>query len=72
MKSKSIKLPDSFINFLVSRPETGMGYQIVKVFLKSGEVLHQQKVLNSELLMLDDNENINIIDIDKIELEILK
>jgi hypothetical protein len=70
MQSKSIKLPESLITFQVSCPETGMGYQIVKVFLKSGKVLHKHKVLNSELLMLDDNENINIIDIDKIELEI--
>jgi len=31
--------------------------------------LHQHKVLNSELLMLEENENITIKDIDKIELE---
>jgi hypothetical protein len=46
-----------------------MGYQIVKVILKSGKVLHQHKVLNSELLMLEENENITVKDIDKIELE---
>ena len=46
-----------------------MGYQIVKVILKSGRILVQHKVLNSELLILDENENIVIKDIDRIELE---
>ena len=58
MESKSLKLPDNFIEILVNLPESGMGYQIVKVILKSGIVLHQHKVLNSELLMLEENENI--------------
>jgi len=46
-----------------------MGYQIVKVILKSGKILNQHKVINSELLMLEENENIAVKDIDKIELE---
>jgi len=46
-----------------------MGYQIVKVILKSGKILHEHKVLNSELLVLEENENISVKDIDKIELE---
>lgn len=46
-----------------------MGYQIVKVILKSGKILYQHKVLNSELLMLEENENITVKDIDNIELE---
>ena len=70
MKTKTVKLSDNFINILISLPENGMGYQIVKVFLKSGRVLHHHKVLNSELLMLDENERIAPKDIDKIELEI--
>jgi len=69
MQTRTLKLSDSFINFLVNLPESGMGYQIVKVILKSGKVLRQHKVLNSELLMLEENENITIKDIDKIELE---
>lgn len=69
MQTQTLKLPDSFINILVNLPENGMGYQIVKVILKSGKVLHQHKVLNSELLMLEENENITVKDIDKIELE---
>lgn len=69
MHTKTLKLPDSFINILVNLPENGMGYQIVKVILRSGKILHRQKVLNSELLMLEENESINIKDISKIELE---
>ena len=69
MQTQTLKLPDNFINILVNLPETGMGYQIVKVILRSGKILHQHKVLNSEFLMLEDNENIAVNDIDKIELE---
>ena len=69
MHTSTLKLPDSFINKLINLPENGMGYQIVKVILKSGKVLHQHRVFNSELLMLEENENITEKDIDKIELE---
>ncbi len=72
MQTRTLKLSDNFINILVNLPENGMGYQIVKVILKSGRILVQHKVLNSELLILDENENIVIKDIDKIELEIKK
>jgi len=66
---RTLKLTGSLINILVNLPESGMGYQIVRVILKSGKILHQHKVLNSELLMLENNENITIKDIDKIEPE---
>ena len=69
MQTRTLKLPDNFIDILVNLPETGMGYQIVKVILRSGEILRQHKVLNSEFLMLEENENIAVKDIDKIELE---
>ena len=46
-----------------------MGYLIVKVILTDGKILHQHKILNSELLMLEENESINVKDISKIELE---
>ena len=69
MQTRTLKLTDSFINILVNLPENGMGYQIVKVILKSGKILRQHKVLNSEYLMLEENENITIIDIEKIELD---
>ena len=69
MQPRTLKLTDSFINILVNLPENGMGYQIVKVILKSGKILRQQKVLNSEYLMMEENENITIKDIEKIELD---
>jgi hypothetical protein len=69
MTNRTIKLPDTFIKILVKLPENGMGYQIVKVILKSGKILYQHKVINSELLMLEENENITSKDIDRIELE---
>ena len=69
METRTLKLTDSFINILVNLPENGMGYQIVKVILKSGKILRQQKVLNSEYLMMEENENITIKDIEKIELD---
>jgi hypothetical protein len=69
METRTLKLSDSFINVLVNLPENGMGYQIVKVILKSGKILHQHKVVNSSLLMLEENENITEKEIEKIELE---
>ena len=69
MQTRTLKLSDSFINILVNLPENGMGYQIVKVILKSGKILHQHKIINSSLLMLEENENIIEKDIEKIELE---
>ena len=69
MQTQTLKLPESFINLLVNLPESGMGYQIVKVILKSGKILHRHKVLNSEFLLMDETENIKANDIEKIELE---
>ena len=69
MKTKTIKLPESFVNKLVNLPESGMGYQVVKIILRSGRVLHQQKIINSEYLMLDENQDLLVNDIKTIDLE---
>ncbi len=69
MSTRTLKLSNSFINNLANLPENGMGYQIVNVILKSGKILHRHKVLNSEFLMLEENENIALKDIDQIELD---
>jgi len=69
MQTRTLKLSNSFIDKLVNLPETGMGYQTVKVILKNGKVLHQHKVLNAELLMLEENEHITEKDIEMIEIE---
>lgn len=72
MQNQTLKLPESFIKILVNLPESGMGYQMVKVILKSGKILHKHKVLNSELLIIEPTENIEASDIEKIELESVK
>ena len=69
MQTHTLKLSDSYVNMLISLPESGMGYQIVKVILRSGKILRKHKVLNSSLLILEENENITDKDIEKIELE---
>ena len=71
MKAKSIKLPESFVNKLINLPESGMGYQVVKIILRSGKVLHSQKVINSEYLMLEGNQDFLVNDIKNIDLESL-
>jgi hypothetical protein len=57
------------VNYLINLPESGMGYQLVKVFLKDGKVLRQHKVLNSSILLLEENEKINLSQISKLEPE---
>jgi hypothetical protein len=69
MQNNTIKLPESFVNKLVNLPENGMGYQVVKIILRSGRVLRRQKVINSEYLMLEENQDLLVNDIITIDLE---
>ena len=69
MLTHQIELPEKFVNRLVSLPENGMGYQLVKVFLTTGNVLHNLKVINSCILIVGQNIKLNKSDIEKIELE---
>ena len=69
MITQKIELPKKLSDYLLKLPENGMGYQIVKVILKSGKVLRKLKVLNSSVLVLDKATDINSNDIEKIELE---
>jgi len=69
MQTQKIILPEKFVNLLVNLPENGMGYQLVKIFLKDGKVLHKHKVINSSVLILDEKENITLSQISKLELE---
>lgn len=66
---KTLPLPNKFIKSLVTLPETGMGYQLVKVFLRNGKILRQHKVLNSSILILEGGEVISENEIEKIEPE---
>ena len=68
MKSK-FKIPEKFVPQLVKLPESGMGYQLVKVFLSNGKILRKRKVLNSSILVLEHDENITSSEIEKIEIE---
>ncbi len=50
-------------------PETGMGYQLVKVILKNGKILNNYKVLNSSLLLLEKDETLTKDDIAIVEVK---
>lgn len=65
----TIQLPNKWTNFLSNLPESGMGYQIVSVFLKDGKILKKHKVLNASILLLDPQEKISQNEIIRIELE---
>lgn len=65
----TIQLPNRWTSLLANLPETGMGYQLVKVILKNGNVLNNYKVLNSSLLLLEKDENLTKEDIAVVEIE---
>jgi hypothetical protein len=68
MNSK-FKIPEKFVHQLVKLPESGMGYQLVNIFLSDGKSLRNRKVLNSSILVLEPDENITSSEIENIELE---
>lgn len=63
------KIPEKFVHQMVKLPESGMGYQLVKVFLSDGKVLRKRKLLNSSILVLNEEEDISTSEIEKIELD---
>lgn len=69
MQTGKIKLSQNWVNYLINMPESGMGYQLVRIFLKGGKILKKHKVLNSSILLLEEDEKIEPNDIEKIELE---
>ena len=66
---KRIKLKREHTQYLSKLPESGMGYQVVDITLKDGRKLKDKIVLNSQFILLEDNENIDPFQIDKIELK---
>lgn len=64
-----INLLNSQIDELIGLSETGMGYQKVKLTLKNGDILNNMTVINSEFLLLKNDQNLNAQDIKKIEIE---
>lgn len=71
VKVTTVQIPKKWKLVLANLPETGMGYQLVKVILKNGEVLNNHKVLNSSLLLLEKDENLTKEDIAVVEIESL-
>lgn len=66
---KKIKINKSITDKLLKLPETGMGYQKVILYLHNGEILFDRIILNSEYLILKDNEVLDSDDIFNVELE---
>ncbi|MDD4778685.1 MAG: hypothetical protein PHV53_10420 [Fermentimonas sp.] len=48
-----IHLPEFYIKKLQQLPESGMGYQVVDIKLKDGQVLTKLTVLNSSVLLFE-------------------
>jgi len=63
-----LELSKKFINYLIDKPENGMGYQVVNVRLRGGEVLLKRIVVNSQYLILNESEELVIEDIEDIEI----
>lgn len=63
-----VELPTNLIDKLADLPEQGMGYQVVNVTLKNGQVLADRRVVNSTYLILLDNEHLTTADIENVEL----
>lgn len=68
LMENSIKLTNKHIELLEKLPEQGMGYQIVDITLKNGQILKDRVVLNSTYLKLIDYEKIDVDEIDTITL----
>lgn len=67
--TQRIELPKQISDYLVSLPESGMGYQLVKVITKSGEILRNLKVFNSTHLLVEEETAISRENIERVELE---
>lgn len=67
-EEKKILLPIKFQDYLKTMPENGMGYQVVDVILKDGNVIEGAIVLNCDTLVVDSIYDINIKDISKISI----
>lgn len=67
LNSKNMKkLNKNQIDLLVDMPEQGMGYQVVDIEMKNGEIIQNKKILNSTYIQ--DGEDIDPNDIKSISL----
>ncbi|MBC8319300.1 MAG: hypothetical protein H8E34_01120 [Bacteroidetes bacterium] len=63
---QKILLSDELTKQLVNAPETGMGYHKVDIYLKNGEIIKNQIVLNCSILTLEKSIKINVVNIEKL------
>lgn len=64
-----IKLSSKWVKYLLSKPESGMGYQVVDITLENGRIVKGVNVFNGEDIELNDEyKSIKIDEIIKIEL----
>lgn len=61
-------LSSKWANELLSQPETGMGYQIVSVYLRDGRSFHRVRVVQGCISRIDGGTSIPFVeaDIDRI------
>lgn len=60
---KKVKLPTKYQKYLLDKPEDGMGYQLVDVYMNDGHVIKSQIVINSKILLWRDHEDYETSDI---------
>lgn len=65
---KKIQLKEEHVQYLVKQPESGMGYQIVDIILKNGQLLKKRTILNANLLIVGREEKIDPNYIERIEI----
>jgi len=66
--NQNLKLSKKYCEYLESKPEYGMGYQLADIELKDGTVLKKRTILNSCFLKLNPDEEIKSRDIKTITL----
>lgn len=64
-----IELCKHHIDYLSNLPESGMGYQIVRLVMKDGTILKNRIIFNSQYLQISKDEYIDVNLIDKIEID---
>lgn len=52
---KEMQLPEDIVNQLIKLPESGMGFQVVDFMLKDGTILKNMTVLNSSVVLIEEN-----------------
>lgn len=63
MESRKVRLTEAQTQLLEQLPEQGMGYQLVDIVLEDGTVLKCRTVMNSEDLVVNENETIRPVEI---------